>query len=108
MFVNKYTDYKMKRELRCYETKFIGDTTFYDYWDLRSHPLYILADKKQDKPYLKFDEVYFANSIKVSSLGDISRVLREILWTSEPRYWKHISRTIQSIINTALIEKLLP
>jgi len=87
------------QEPKCYETKFIGDTTFYDYWDLGSHPLYILADKKLKNQYLKFDEIYFANSIKVSSLDDISRVLREIQWASEPRYWKYISRVIQGMIN---------
>jgi len=89
----------MHEQLKRYETKYFGGIEFYDYWDLRNHPLYIKADKKIGKPYMKFDEVHFDGAVKVSSLSDISHALMKLNWTSEDRYWKYISRTIQSMVN---------
>lgn len=86
-------------DLKCYETKSFDYCTFYDYWDLRSHPLYISVDKKFGIPYMKFDEDYFVNSTKVSSLTEVRRFFDKSPWTAEPKYSKHITRVIQTMIN---------
>lgn len=87
------------QELKCYETKSFNDTTFYDYWNLRQHALYILADKKIGKPYMKYDEQYFDNSTKVNSLTEVRCVLDKVAWAGVSQYKKHINKAIQSMID---------
>lgn len=91
--------HKMTHERKCYEVKSICGTTFYDYWDLGKHPLYIMADKKCGKPYLRFGEEWFDNSTKVNSLTAISRALTKAEWTGEKKYWSYISDALQGMIN---------
>lgn len=87
-----------RKGLQCYDLKLIGNIEFYDYWDLKTHPLYISATKTKT-PYIKMDEIPFKNAEKVSSLTAISRYLGKFDWTSEPRYWKKITEYIQAFLN---------
>lgn len=89
----------MNQERKCYETKSFNNSVFYDYWDLGSHPLYVLADKKFGIPYMKWDEEYFTNSTKVNSLTAIRRYLDKVNWTGEAKYCKHINKVIQISIS---------
>ncbi len=87
------------QELKCYETKSFDGCTFYDYWNLKNHPLYILVEKKIGVPYIRFDEQHFDKSTKVDSLTAVKRFLDKAPWTAEPKYSKHITKTIQSMID---------
>lgn len=49
--------------------------------------------------YIHFDEVPFENCIKVSNLTDVRDALYKNEWTFEERYWKAISKHIQTMIN---------
>ena len=87
------------QELKYYEIKSFDGCTLYDYWDLKNHPLYISVDKTIAIPYMRFDEQYFDKSTKVDSLTAVRRFLDKVPWTAEPKYRKHITKVIQSIIN---------
>lgn len=89
---------KPRKELECHDLKFIGNLQFYDYWDLKTHPLYISATKSKS-PYIKMDEIPFKDSEEVSSLTAISRYLAKYNWIYEPRYWKKVAPHIQASLN---------
>ena len=61
----------MSAERKCFEMKSIAGHTFFDYWDLQSHPLFLELNKKDKPQYIYFNEIPFHGCIKVTSLTDI-------------------------------------
>ena len=86
-------------ERKCFETKSISGYSYFDYWDLKNHPLFISFSKSHKPHYIHFDEVPFENCIKVSNLSDVRDALYKNEWAFEERYWKAISKHIQTMIN---------
>ena len=77
---------------------FFGNIDFVDRWNLNEHPLYIKLNKNE-KNYIKIDELPFIGGYKVNSLQSIANFLREHSWVFENKYWKYISKHIQAYIN---------
>jgi hypothetical protein len=89
----------MNSERKYFETKSISGYTFFDYWGLQSHPLFIKFNKKVKSLYLTFDEVPFQGSTKVSNLTDIRDLLYRNEWAFEEKYWKIIKIQIATMVN---------
>lgn len=90
----------MNTERKCFETKVIAGCTYFDYWNLQSHPLFIAFDKKDKPLYMHFDEVPFEGSTKITNLTDVRDALNKNKWAFEEKYWKTIQGYIQTMINT--------
>jgi hypothetical protein len=89
----------MSVERKCFETKIIAGHSYSDYWDLNTHPLYILLDKKDKPCYLRFEEEPFEASTRIGSLTEIRNELYKNEWAFQGKYWKALQIQIQTMIN---------
>lgn len=77
----------------------INGYDYFDYWGLQTHPLYISFNKNNKPHYMRFDEVPFNGSFKISCLTDVRNSLYKNEWAFETKYWKPISRYIQTMVD---------